>query len=266
MLDNGEPGCVRPQSTGFVESGLASTGAVSLPPGHCRWKPLPRMSQEMINVMSSFNMIDISTKNASPKGRKCHDDDIEHNELEGKGYCGVQKSSLVKSKNPRTMKTVGVKPTQNKAGRLPNLVKLPPMKAGAQKHNHSSDIDKKDARAPLTTAPNCSPVTRRLLARSSAVFGHIDNVRENAKLACSVGRRSSEGKLDSVATKLFVDSNKNYYSTSEEDNLDGNAFRSKTKRSVKQRSLEESTSDSQEEQSWYNLPMPFGKTRSATIS
>ena len=260
----------QPENTTVMESDLISPSRASLRRMHCRWNSIPKMSEEMVNVMSSFNMIDISTSDASPRNQEhSKENGTDIKESEGNfTYKGIVKKPSTTSKNSRTVMTANKRPTLSKAGSAPSPVQSSP-KGRVKWHSYEADIEEIGYMERNSVSPICSSETQKLLERSSALYGRIDNLRESAKLERSTSFASPNDKMNLAAHEQVVGSYEDEYSITEADLLDLKSWKPKATMIGKQSSLKHSSRKSEEvNQGSAKRSFPFSpvrKMRSATI-
>ena len=272
MISIEEAGRVRSEKADNIGPNMTASNAISLPQGQFRWKPVPRMSEEMVNVMSSFNMIDVSKSDTLAKDNTdSRETEASHSSRDSKEDVpyGNRRNSSFRGKNLLPIKD-GAKHTFHKVGKVTTpRVHTPEMKAKLQQNGHNFRNEKQNEIESQSNGECCSSKTQQLLARSSLLYGRIDNLRERAKLTRSASLQSSENKIISAIKEQVAESCENDFEFTEVDALEIKPSRSKITRSSKQRILQKSMSDSHEEQKAsgvHNLRMPpILKSRSHTI-
>lgn len=266
VADHGQP-----ENTNIMESNSISPSTASLQRMHCtRWNSIPKMSEEMVNVMSSFNMIDISTLDASPKDERHSTEngkDLRESE-ENFTHKGFVKKPSITGKNSRTSITVSKRPTLSKTGKVSAPVQSSPkgrVKWLSNDPNSEAICDGGEN----SISPICSSATKKLLERSSVLYGRIDNLRESAKLVRSTSWGSSKDKMNSTAHNQMIGSSEDEYSITEVNLLGLKSWKPEDTRIGKQRSLENSTRNSEQvNQGNAKRSIPLSrvrKMRSATI-
>ena len=272
MIRVEEAGQARPEKLDNIGPNLTTSSTISLQQGQFRWKPVPRMSEEMVNVMSSFNMMHVSDTVAKDNkdSRENETDSVRRHssrDLKEDIAYGQRRNSSLRGKNSLPTRD-GAKHTLHKIGKATTPVHTPEMKAKMQHNGNDFHNEKKNEMEPPSSEECCSSKTQQLLARSSLLYGRIDNLRERAKLTRSASLQSSENKVIS-AIKEQVESFENDFEFTEIDTLEIKPSRSRIARSSNQRSLQKSMSDSHEEHKTngvHNLRMPpILKSRSHTI-
>ena len=267
-----EAGHWRSTQPEVMETDLTSLSCVDLHHKRCSLKSIPKMSEEMLNVMSSFNMLDVSES----------DPDILH---ENEYRDGRRDSTLTEAE--RTVAYGGIErraskrdslsfPTVNQKTRLQKVETVAfrvhsaanIMKARVQKSRANTNREKTKVTRSQSTKECCSPKTKRLLARSATVYGRIESLREDVKLVRSASSQWSTNEPDTPEQEQITALTKENGNV-DADSLQMKASNSRDIKSIKQRSLDENSTrnleDVNQQASGLKMP-PLRKLRSVTIS
>lgn len=261
----GETGNSMSQNPEVMESALHSLSNVSLQEKRCVLKSLPKMSDEMTCVMSSFERLALTEVGYSEcEGSEDSNVDKNVKHFDISGICDRKaKSAMYNGRT--TFPLVNKKPTLQRTGvvALRVYTAANAMRARLNSCKATAKHEKVKVRRSFSDAECCSAKTKKLLARSTNVYGRIDSLRENLKLTRSGSCRLPTKDLDpselseeSVqSSSVRVDNGANRLAM----------VRSKKEDRKSQRLDEETIQKETPGQKGLTIP-PLGKLRSASIA
>lgn len=157
---------------------------------------LPKMSEEMKQVLFSFDRMDVTGDGVAKVG--------ETNNLRRNSEArnGRQKKPILKKRSTDSTKLPVIKNGLSllSVGAVARTVQCAAnaMKANLKSRKNHEEENTTQIRRSLSDTQCCSMKTRYLLERSANVYDRIDQLRENAKLTRSSSRRTSSEDSDTI--------------------------------------------------------------------